>query len=71
MHTCERRSDVPTRVLIASLNEGRPAGQRIVLRELDDTTLLINPKFIDFVKRELQKHAESNTYQPPVQDKRL
>ena len=61
-----RRSDVPTKVLLVSLNEGRGSGERVVLRELDDTTVLLNPKYVQFAKEQLQKHSESNTYQPPV-----
>ncbi|KAG1666885.1 hypothetical protein FOA52_013518 [Chlamydomonas sp. UWO 241] len=63
--------DIPTKVLIASLNEGCGTGDRVVLRELDDTTLLINPKFVDLVKEALQKHTDKNTFAVPVQDKRL
>lgn len=64
-------SDVPSKVLISILNEGRGPGDRVVLRELDDTTLLITPKYVELVKAELQKHADANTYQVPVVEKRI
>lgn len=65
------RSDVQTKVFIMSLSEQRGTHEKIVVRELDDYNLLINPKFVELVKAELQKHNDSNTYQPPVADKRI
>lgn len=69
--TIALRSDVQTKVFITSLSEQRGTHEKIVVRELDDYNLLINPKFLELVKAELQKHNDSNTYQPPVADKRI
>jgi hypothetical protein len=38
------RSDIPTKVLIVHINSQRSVNEKIVVRELDDTTLLVNPK---------------------------
>jgi len=63
--------DIPTKVYILHLNSQRAANDKIVIRELDDTNLLIYAKQVDLVKEELKKHNDSHIYQPPVVDKRL
>ena len=37
-------SDIPTKVLIVHINSQRPVNEKIIVRDLDDTTLLVNPK---------------------------
>ncbi|KAK0518306.1 hypothetical protein OC834_004391 [Tilletia horrida] len=38
------------------------SGQRFVLQDLDATHLFINPKYIDFIRENLNDELEKNTY---------
>lgn len=63
---------MPTKVFILSLDTTRSATEKVVLRDLDDTAVLINPRYLEFVKEELHKHNEANVYQIPTgADKRI
>ena len=54
-------TDQPTKQLISHLNEINQ--RKIILNELDDTHVFINPAFEDFVKSEVQKIYEQHTFE--------
>lgn len=59
--TCDRQ----TRILIKHIHDQQlkvSSQDIIIIKDLDDHTLLISPHFLDFVKREIEKHQEANVY---------
>jgi hypothetical protein len=56
-------TDIPAKELIVFLN--RENGGKIVLKELDDNHLLINPAYVDYVKSEVARLLDQNYYELP------
>jgi len=64
------RCDIPTKVFITHLNESRPINDKIIIdKPLDDETVLIHTKALDFVKEEIRKYKQTITYQAPFERK--
>ena len=42
-----------------------------MVRDLDDLTVLVQPRYLDWLKNEIKKNTENLTYQVPVPDKRM
>ena len=53
-------TDVPAKQLILYLNEENE--KKIILRELDDKTLFIETRYVDYVKREVSRLFELNVF---------
>ena len=56
-------TDIPAKELIVFLN--RENGGKIVLKELDDNHLLINPAYVDYVRAEVARLLDLNYYELP------
>ena len=54
-------TDVPAKQLILYLNEENE--KKIILRELDDKTLFIETRYVDYVKREVSRIFELNVFE--------
>lgn len=54
-------TDVPAKQLILYLNEENE--KKIILRELDDKTLFIETRYVDYVKREVSRLFELNVFE--------
>ncbi|CAM9617297.1 unnamed protein product, partial [Ectocarpus fasciculatus] len=51
-------SDVPVKQLILQLNET----QNFVISDLDETHLLVDPSFVDYIRKEVEERLEKNVY---------
>jgi TFIIH basal transcription factor complex TTD-A subunit len=51
-------SDIPVKQLILMLNER----QNFVISDLDDTHLLVDPAFLEFIQKEVTEKLEKNIY---------
>ena len=54
-------TDVPAKQLILYLNEENE--RKIVIRELDEKTLFIETRYVDYVKREVARLFELNVFE--------
>lgn len=54
-------TDIATKQLILFLNDQN--GKNIVLKDLDDKHILIHPKFKDYIRTEVDRLYDQNTYQ--------
>lgn len=59
--------DVPTKQLIVYIN--RENQDRIILRDLDDTHVLIDSRYVDYLKEEVARLLERNMYDVQTQQK--
>jgi hypothetical protein len=61
-------TDIPTKVLILHINEQRPAAEKFVICELDDTRLFVQQRGLRLIEQKLQEYHDKNTYVPPAKD---
>ncbi len=54
-------TDVPAKQLIKYLNEENE--KKIIIRELDEKTLFIETRYVDYVKREVARLFELNVFE--------
>ncbi len=54
-------TDVPAKQLIMYLNEENE--KKIVIKDLDDKTLFIETRYVDYVKREVSRLLELNVFE--------
>lgn len=57
------RSDVPIKEFILSLNNGRPEGEKFIIEELGDTQLFVKSGCLSWLREELEKFQDKNTYE--------
>lgn len=57
--------DVPIKEVILSLNNSRPEADKFILEDLDETRLLVKANCLDWLREELAKFQNKNTYEPP------
>ena len=60
-----RRSDIPTKEYILSLNNQKEPSERFVLEDLDDKHLFVQPTVTSWLETQLKEFQDSITYQPP------
>ena len=53
-------TDIPTKQLLLYIN--RENGNRIILKDLDDTHVLVDPRFVQYLKEEVARLLERNMY---------
>lgn len=58
--------DVPTRQFLIWLNK-QTKGEAFIIRELDDTHLLVKDNYVDFVVQQVKAFNNKNVYTPPVE----
>jgi Transcription factor TFIIH complex subunit Tfb5 len=54
-------TDIPTKQLIVYLNEQNE--HRIIIQDLDDTHVLIDPRYLDYVTTECERLHEQNVFE--------
>jgi hypothetical protein len=54
-------TDVPTKQLIVFLNQEN--GDRIIVKDLDDKHVLIDSRYVDYVRTECERLHESNVFE--------
>jgi hypothetical protein len=54
-------TDIPAKQLIKYLNEENE--KKIIIRELDEKTLFIETRYVDYVKREVARLFELNVFE--------
>lgn len=59
--------DVPTKQLIVYIN--RENQDRIILRDLDDTHVLIDSRYVSYLQEEVARLLERNMYDVQTQQK--
>ena len=64
------RSDVPSKEYILSLDNAKPTSEKFVIADLDPTTLFVQPQVTEWLKEQLAKFHDSNTYEPPRREDR-
>lgn len=55
------KTDVPAKQLILYLNEENE--RKIVIRELDEKTLFIDTRYVDYVRQEVARLFELNVFE--------
>ena len=63
-------SDVPSKEYILSLDNAKPTSEKFVIADLDPTTLFVQPQVTEWLKEQLAKFHDSNTYEPPRREDR-
>ncbi len=64
------RSDVPSKEYILSLDNAKPTSEKFVIADLDPTTLFVQPQVTEWLREQLAKFHDSNTYEPPRREDR-
>ena len=60
---CDLCSDVPIREFILSLNNSRPESDKFIIEELGDVQLFVKSGCLDWLRQELEKFQDKNTYE--------
>jgi hypothetical protein len=58
---------VPIKEVILSLNNSRPEADKFILEDLDETRLLVKANCLDWLREELAKFQNKNTYEVTCQ----